>query len=236
MEQNEIVKKLKKEKKSGKPILAVNEIFKSIQGEGRYIGQAVVFVRFNVCHVGCTWCDTKYTWKKITNNIYLTVDQVIENVRRIGEGVNTVVLSGGEPLEQPILFLLVKKLATQGFSVQIETSGAFPITNKEKLVFLDPKVSLILSPKHLPVRISPDIVSDLKLVIDTNSTIASCMKYYDPCMPSLSLQPIEIVEDQRQTKANTDRALQLVYDLQSLMSRHTTIRLSIQIHKIIDVP
>lgn len=40
----------------------VNEIFTSVQGEGRLIGNPTTFIRLQGCPVGCKWCDSVRTW------------------------------------------------------------------------------------------------------------------------------------------------------------------------------
>lgn len=38
----------------------INEIFASIQGEGRYVGEKQLFVRFSSCNLKCAYCDTQH--------------------------------------------------------------------------------------------------------------------------------------------------------------------------------
>ncbi len=39
----------------------VKEIFgPTLQGEGSHAGRACVFLRFAVCNLACTWCDTDF--------------------------------------------------------------------------------------------------------------------------------------------------------------------------------
>jgi len=40
----------------------VMEVFASIQGEGRYVGEPQVFLRLAGCPLRCSWCDTPGSW------------------------------------------------------------------------------------------------------------------------------------------------------------------------------
>ena len=40
--------------------MRVNEIFYSIQGEGRYTGTPAVFIRLAGCNLRCDFCDTEH--------------------------------------------------------------------------------------------------------------------------------------------------------------------------------
>ena len=59
--------------------MKVNEIFKSIEGEGLRTGLAAVFVRLHGCNLRCSYCDTMYA---VEGNDYrhMTVDEVVTSV------------------------------------------------------------------------------------------------------------------------------------------------------------
>ena len=40
--------------------MRVNEIFYSIQGEGRYTGTPAIFIRLAGCNLRCDFCDTEH--------------------------------------------------------------------------------------------------------------------------------------------------------------------------------
>ena len=41
---------------------ALVEVFHSVQGEGRFVGEAMVFVRVAVCPIRCSYCDTPHSY------------------------------------------------------------------------------------------------------------------------------------------------------------------------------
>lgn len=44
----------------------VNEIFRTVQGEGVHTGALATFIRLQGCPVGCKWCDSVRTWAPTT--------------------------------------------------------------------------------------------------------------------------------------------------------------------------
>ncbi len=100
-------------------MLKINEIYKSIQGESSYSGLPCAFIRLTGCHLRCTWCDTAYAFY---DGEEMSIDQVIDRVQKLG--VQLVELTGGEPLLQEDVIVLVKRLIDLNFQVLIETSGA----------------------------------------------------------------------------------------------------------------
>lgn len=72
----------------------INEMFCSIQGEGKYIGISSIFIRFGGCNLQCPWCDTKYIWTERGEYTYADViDYINENPE-----FQHIIITGGEPL------------------------------------------------------------------------------------------------------------------------------------------
>src|SRR2546428_8493170 len=100
--------------------LRISEIFACVQGEGVTIGTASAVVRLQGCSVGCSWCDTKYSWAS-TGGREMTLDAVLAEVA--STGLENVVVTGGEPLEHPGFVDVVDALKGAGRRIEVETAG-----------------------------------------------------------------------------------------------------------------
>ncbi len=110
-------------------MLKVNEIFYSIQGESTYSGERCVFVRLTGCNLRCTYCDTEYAFY---DGDELSVTAIIEKVKLYN--CNLVEITGGEPLLQNEVYILMEKLCDNNFTVLLETSGSISIKEVDKRV------------------------------------------------------------------------------------------------------
>ena len=72
----------------------IAEIFKSIQGEGKYVGEEQIFIRFSGCNLACAYCDTEH----LQGKEYNTEDLVKEIEKYNPKTVHSISLTGGEPL------------------------------------------------------------------------------------------------------------------------------------------
>jgi 7-carboxy-7-deazaguanine synthase len=99
----------------------LNEIFYSVQGEGTRAGLPCVFVRLHGCKLRCSYCDTKYSIDRRQGGIEVTGADIDRRVREYQCGF--VEFTGGEPLEQPNVFALMKYYCDEGFTVAVETGG-----------------------------------------------------------------------------------------------------------------
>ncbi len=105
-------------------MLEVTEIYKSVQGESTYMGLPCVFIRLTGCNLRCVWCDTTHAFHNGKN---FSIDQIIDQVKSYK--INLVEITGGEPLLQKEVFLLMGSLLKNGFKVMLETSGSLSIKN-----------------------------------------------------------------------------------------------------------
>ena len=78
-------------------MIYVNEVFFSIQGEGRYTGYPSFFVRFSGCVNACPYCDSKYAWKQDSGYPLNEIQDMIYDKIKISH-IKHVVITGGEPL------------------------------------------------------------------------------------------------------------------------------------------
>ena len=116
--------------------LRISEIFHSLQGETSRIGLPTVFVRLTGCPMRCGYCDSAYAF---TGGKTRPIADIIEQIRSYA--CMTVCVTGGEPLAQKAVHILLKQLCDLGFDVSLETGGGQPIHT------VDPRVSRILDIK-----------------------------------------------------------------------------------------
>ncbi|MFA5038599.1 MAG: 7-carboxy-7-deazaguanine synthase QueE [Candidatus Omnitrophota bacterium] len=116
----------------------VSEVFKSFQGEGLYLGEQQVFVRFFGCNLKCGFCDTP-----LKRYRELSVGDLAREVGR-HDKFHSLCLTGGEPLCQSD-FLFDFLDAMPETDVYLETNGTLPeafrrIRDKVDIVAMDFKL------------------------------------------------------------------------------------------------
>jgi len=107
-------------------LLAVSEVFESIQGEGPSAGEPSLFLRLARCNLHCRYCDTRYTWDFAA---YRFEDEVHEEpidalgARLAASSLRRLVVTGGEPLLQQRGLVELFALLPGDFTIEIETNG-----------------------------------------------------------------------------------------------------------------
>lgn len=118
----------------------ISEWFLSLQGEGPSAGTPAHFLRLQGCSVGCSWCDTKYSWDAAAGRAAASLDLWDEGLA-LGSS-SLLVVTGGEPLEHPGIVELLEQGLARWPRVEVETSGiAAPPLSHERLSYnVSPKL------------------------------------------------------------------------------------------------
>ena len=115
--------------------LPLMEAFYTIQGEGAYSGHAAYFIRLGGCDVGCVWCDVKDSWDADKWPV-TSIDKIVGEANK--HPARLAVITGGEPLMYD-MSALTANLRSQGFQINVETSGAHAFSGTWDWVCLSPK-------------------------------------------------------------------------------------------------
>jgi len=100
----------------------INEVFESIQGEGLYLGEKQLFVRFSGCNLGCRFCDTDHKAFREYEPY-----ELFEEIKKHKNGHHSVSFTGGEPLLQKDFLKEVLILnRSNGYRNYLETNGTLP--------------------------------------------------------------------------------------------------------------
>ncbi|MCH5181660.1 MAG: radical SAM protein [Prevotellaceae bacterium] len=184
----------------------VNEIFRSLQGEGYHTGRAAVFVRLAGCNLRCPFCDTRHADGQL-----LTAGEIAAQALHEAGGVRFLVLTGGEPALQADE-ALTGTLRAAGFFIAVETNGTHPLPPGIDWVTLSPKAG---------TRLCLQQADELKVVFEDEARFEP---HPEIDTPRRFVQPCD-TGDAARNRAVTASAIDYVI-------RHPAWRLSLQTHKL----
>lgn len=104
--------------------MKINEIFYSIQGEGKWMGLPNIFIRTTGCNLRCSFCDTTYAYE---TGEEMSIEEIINMIRK--HPCNYVCITGGEPLLQEEIVQLIDVLLEKKYVICLETNGSIDIEN-----------------------------------------------------------------------------------------------------------
>ena len=188
----------------------VVENFVSINGESTHAGELAVFVRFKGCNLHCSYCDTKWANESDVEFKSMSAEEICELVKNTG--VKNVTLTGGEPLLQNEIEVLIDRLIIQGNRVEIETNGSvsfekfafmenravftmdykLPSSNMEKYMCME---NFSFLNEHDTVKFVSGSLKDLEKaveIIEKYSLLEKCHVYISPVFDKI--EPSEIVD------------------------------------------
>lgn len=198
--------------------MRINEIFYSLQGEGRWTGTPAVFVRFAGCNLRCPFCDTDH-------NPYREYSEG-EIVKEISAfPTSHVIFTGGEPTLQ-LTASLADAMHGIGKQLHIETNGSIALDES-----LLKKIDWITcSPKEAPVSIQR--YDELKLLFEGEKSIGKIERFSthgtDPSHTECRyLQPLDT--------GNAALNKSILTAAIDYIKSHPIWKLSLQTHKILDI-
>ena len=193
----------------------INEIFYSLQGEGYHSGTPAVFVRFSGCNLRCAFCDTQHQ-----EGTMMSLQKIVDEVNKY-PCAPLLVLTGGEPslfIDEDFVGELKQKT---GKRIAIETNGTRPLPGNLDWVTLSPKTGFDGGEVEPYVLKACD---ELKVVY-----LGQDLAQYDGIQARHRfLQPCYMM-DARQRQANVQACVEVV-------KAHPGWRLSLQIHRILQIP
>ncbi len=203
----------------------VNDIFYSLQGEGRNTGRAAVFVRFAGCNLRCPFCDTDF-------NDYreMSAGDILQAIS--GYESHFVVLTGGEPTLQ-VDETLVDLLHTHGYEVAMESNGTRPAPRNLDWLTVSPKKSPLKDCSLNKDEVKKDnrYADEIKIIFDENTDPESILQISSSFLTSPNtlyfLQPCDTKDSERNSR--------IIAACVDYIKQHPQWRLSLQTHKLIGI-
>ena len=97
----------------------ISEVFESVQGEGLYLGERQIFVRFFNCNLSCAYCDTK-----LNRFTEYEPKELFEEIKLYRDKYHSISFTGGEPLlSADFLEEILKLTGKGGYKHYLETNG-----------------------------------------------------------------------------------------------------------------
>jgi 7-carboxy-7-deazaguanine synthase len=231
---NQIVK----QEKTFNGSIRIKEIFYTLEGEAFAAGEPCTFIRFADCNLNCSFCDTDFS----TNVRAMSIANILRQVEEVRhKDCRLVSITGGEAFVQAGLSQLVRKLLANNFDVIIETNGTL-WQNEMNDIADNPKLHICCSPKTAKINRSliPHI-SHYKYIIKAGETrkidglpnVSALtgnevlLARPEGAWPVVYLQPMD-EQDEEKNKTNLLWARDLCLE--------HCFRLSVQVHKIAEVP
>jgi len=216
----------------------INNIFYSLQGEGRNTGRAAAFVRFAGCNLRCPFCDTEFDSYR-----EMTADEILQEIARLSSFYSPlsslfIVLTGGEPTLQ-VDEHFVDLLHQEGYEVAMESNGTRPAPHNLDWLTISPKMvdggrSMVDGGRSM-VDGEGKAPDEIKIVFEENtaemlsspaSPLSSLLSPL-PSPPLLYLQPCDTGDSARNAF--------ILQQCISYIKQHPQWRLSLQTHKLIGI-
>ena len=212
--------------------LQVSELFYSIQGESTYAGYPCVFIRLAGCNLRCSYCDARYTYEEEPR--LMAVEELLAFTRRYPAAL--VQITGGEPLAQEQVYLLLEELMWEERLVLLETNGSISLGRVPAAVVKimdlkcpDSNMSDRMNLENLKLLTPAD---ELKCVISSRSDYEWAVSMLRTHIPALA-NPAAIKKRVKILFSPVTERLSPELLAQWLLDDGLQVRLQLQLHRIL---
>jgi len=227
----------------------VKNVFRTVQGEGFWMGRPAVFVRLVGCNMwsgyetdrerdaertgaDCPlWCDTDFTKEESTTyDVQGVVDAMVEE----GGDIRFCVLTGGEPFLQADA-RLIEALHAAGFQVAVETNGTVALEEafwSEEQGAVVPPDWIVCSPKLPEDELALECFDELKLIVPDYQPSAYAEFAERARVHEVGCKTVPLLWVQPEDGPRLEEAKQIAVEL---AQTHPRWRVGVQAHKILGV-
>lgn len=197
--------------------MIINEIFYSLQGEGINAGRAAIFIRLAKCNLRCSFCDTDFD-----EGTEMSLSELEEAIK--GFESRFIIWTGGEPTLQLNEETLMH-FRLLGYEQAIETNGTRRPPRGLDYITCSPK------PEAMNVlhESFPNGVSEFRFPIGAEGDLPPAIEEL-PLAKAYLVSPIFVGDKMGELD---QRALDRCIDF---VKRNPRWRLSMQLHKLINIP
>jgi organic radical activating enzyme len=111
----------------------ITEVFDSVQGEGLYLGEKQIFVRFYGCNLKCKYCDTE-----LNSFMEYEPEELMRELDLYREKYHSISFTGGEPLLQSeFLKEVLKSTRKDNHKNYLETNGTLHKELEDVIDYVD---------------------------------------------------------------------------------------------------
>ena len=202
--------------------MKINEIFYSIQGEGKWTGLPNIFIRTTGCNLRCSFCDTTYAYE---DGIEIKVDKIVDYVEKYP--CKYICITGGEPLLQNEINDLIDALLEKDYKINLETNGSIDIKKVSNKKFLMTSLDIKCPSSNMHKKMIFDNILHLKKD-DQLKFVIKDRNDYDYAKKTIEkYKPNCIVYFQPVWGSNVKKLLNWI------LNDGLNVRLGLQIHKIL---
>lgn len=197
--------------------MLINEIFYSLQGEGINAGRAAIFIRLSKCNLRCSFCDTDFD-----DGTEMSIEEIYQAIEAYPSSF--IIWTGGEPTIQ-LTEEVLAYFRVRGYEQAIETNGTRRPPRGLDYITCSPKIEA-MNKLH---ESFPNGVSEFRFPIGAEGDLPPRIEEL-PLAKAYLVSPIFVGDKHGELdRVALERCINFVKE-------NPRWRLSMQLHKLINIP